>query len=64
MKVLIIECDAEELRANRTILDNISETLSSFTRSLAGFDVTPEQAADALKQMNNDREDLEEAADG
>ena len=63
MKILIIECDAEELRANRTVLDNITEALSGFTRSFAGFDLTPEQAADALKQMNNDRDDLEEESD-
>lgn len=25
MKIIYIECDAEEMRANRTILDNMSE---------------------------------------
>lgn len=62
MRILIIECDAEELRANRTVLDSITEAVSSFTRSFAGFDVTPEQAAAALKQINNE-DDEQEAAD-
>ena len=39
MKIFIIECNAEELRANRTIMDSISETLSNFTRAFCGADV-------------------------
>lgn len=38
MKILLIECDAEELRANRTVLDDITEAISSFTRSFAGVE--------------------------
>ena len=48
MKVIYIECDAEEMRANRTFLESMSEILSSITRSVAGYDITPEQVADAL----------------
>lgn len=27
MKLMLIECDAEELRANRTVLDGIAEAI-------------------------------------
>ena len=38
MKILIIECNAEELRANRTIIDTLNEALSNFTRPMFGVD--------------------------
>lgn len=61
MKILMIECSAEELRANRTVMDNITEALSVFTRSFAGFDVTPEMMANAKEMMEqDDEEELDE----
>lgn len=45
MKIIMIECTAEEMRANRTILDNISEAISSVTRAFARVDVEPEDIA-------------------
>lgn len=48
MKILLIECDAEELRANRTIMDGLTEAISSFTRAFAGFDVSADTAAAAM----------------
>lgn len=39
MKLLILECTAEELRANRTVMDTLNETLSSFTRPMFGVDI-------------------------
>lgn len=56
MKIIYIECDAEEMRANRTILDNVSEVVSSITRTLAGIDVDSSQVAEAMAKMS----DLEE----
>ena len=35
MKVLIIDCTAEELRANRTIMECVKDALRSFTDKLA-----------------------------
>ena len=61
MKVLIIECDAEELRANRTVLDNITEAISSFTESFAGARLNNKQIAAAFAEMA-DKEN-EEAED-
>lgn len=61
MKIYFIECTAEELRANRTIMDNITEAMSSITRSFAGFDVTPEQMAEAM--ANNEEPDEEDEDD-
>lgn len=36
MKIMIIEATAEELRANRTLMDSVNEALNSFTDSLCG----------------------------
>lgn len=56
MKIIIIECTAEELRANRTVMDSITEVLSGFTRSLAGIDLDNEQVAEVLSKMNEEEE--------
>ena len=58
MKILIIECDAEELRANRTVMETITEVLSGFTRPFAGVDLNPENVekymAENLTEENDD----------
>lgn len=38
MKILMIECNAEEIKANRTIIDTLNEALSNFTRPMFGVD--------------------------
>ena len=50
MKIFMIECNAEELRANRTVLDSLGEALSGFTRAFAGVDVTAEALADGMAE--------------
>lgn len=62
MKIIMIECTAEELRANRTVMDSITEALSGFTRSFMGIDLDNEQVAEALGKMNK-KEDAEESED-
>lgn len=39
MKLFLLECNAEELKANRTVMDSINETLSNFTRAFCGANV-------------------------
>ena len=63
MKVIMIECTAEELRANRTVMDSITEALSGFTRSLAGIDLDNEQVAKVLNKMNEEEEAEEKSED-
>lgn len=64
MKIIYIECDAEEMRANRTVLDNVSVAFSSIARTLAGVAVTPEQVASALNaRSDNDDDETEEESD-
>jgi len=63
MKVIMIECTAEELRANRTVMDSITEALSGFTRSLAGIDLDNKQVAEVLGKMNEEEELEEESED-
>lgn len=61
MKLMLIECNAEELRANRTVLDGISEAIGSFTRALAGVELPPNAFAEALKKYDSEEEIEEEA---
>jgi len=52
----MIECTAEELEANKTIADSITEALSKFTRRLVGIDLDSSQAAEVLREMNKEEE--------
>lgn len=61
MKIIMIECTAEELEANKTIADSITEALSKFTRRLVGIDLDSSQVAEALKKMNKEEEAEEES---
>lgn len=60
MKLMLIECDAEELRANRTVLDGIAEAIGSFTRALAGVDLPPDKLAEYMKKANTEEEEIQE----
>lgn len=60
MKVIYIEANAEEMRANRTVLDSMTEAFGSITRAIANVDVKPEQVAEALKKYNDQITDKEE----
>lgn len=51
MKLMLIECDAEELRANRTVLDGIAEAIGSFTRAFAGVDLPPDRLAKVMEKI-------------
>ena len=63
MKLMLIECDAEELRANRTVLDGIAEAIGAFTRALAGVEIPPEKFAEIMKKTNTEEEEIQEEAD-
>lgn len=60
MKVIYIECNAEEMRANRTIIDNLAEMFGTITRAIGGIDVTPEMMASAMSQDEDSEEESEE----
>ena len=61
MKILLIECDAEELRANRTVMDTITEALSGFTRSFAGIDLNPDTVAKYMSEnLAEENDDLQQ----
>lgn len=36
MKMILIECDAEELRANRTVMDSVTNALNNFASNMFG----------------------------
>lgn len=54
MKVIMIEATAEELKANRTILDSITDTLSAFSQSLVGISLSKASVINALADMSED----------
>lgn len=56
MKVLIIEATAEELRANRTVLDTVTDALSRFSESLVGVRMTSDQVSAALASIREEEE--------
>ena len=61
MKVIFIECDAEEMRANRTIMDSLSEAFGSLTKAIAGIDCTPEMISKAMAEketIESTKEDM------
>lgn len=53
MKILMVECTAEELKANRTVMDVFNEALSNFTRPMFGVDVD-------VSKLNCDSNESEE----
>ena len=59
MKLLIIECSAEELRANRTVMDTLNETLSSFTRPMFGVDFDISKVSDVSDDTQEEDENNE-----
>lgn len=59
MKLLILECTAEELRANRTVMDTLNETLSSFTRPMFGVDIDVSKLNYEESEEESEEEDNE-----
>lgn len=49
MTIIMIEATAEELQANRTVMDNVNEVLNKFTERLCGV-----SGVDYLKAMAED----------
>ena len=63
MKIIMIECTAEELRANRTVADSITDALSTFTENLVGVRLNSSQLAQALAESNNESSEESEVAE-
>ena len=60
MKIIYIEASAEDMRANRTILDSITEALSGVSRTLAGVDLDPAAVASYMAKAEEEEEDDEQ----
>ncbi len=58
MKVIYIECNSEELKANRTMLDNLGEAFSCITRAIGG--VAPETPAKAYAACDDEEDEESE----
>lgn len=59
MKIIMIEATAEELKANRTILDGVADAVNDFMSSFANMRVTPEQVGTVLLNMGEEGEEGE-----
>lgn len=60
MKIIYIEASAEDMRANRTILDSITEALSGVSRTLAGVDLDPAAVASYMAKVEEEEKDDEQ----
>ena len=58
MKILMMECNEEELKANKTIVESICDAISNFTTALCGVELNSEM----LARYNRFKDD-QEAAD-
>lgn len=57
MKIIMIECDAEEMRANRTIMDNLTDAVNKLTDSMFGVNnISKESVISALANANEEEE--------
>ena len=59
MKIIMIECDAEEIKANRTLFDSITDAVSNFVSNMRNSGITPEM----LAALHTDEEDEESEAE-
>lgn len=57
MKILIVECTAEELSANRTVMDTLMDTLNRFASSICRASISKDAVVKALNEMNAEDED-------
>ena len=55
----MIECTAEELKANRTVMDSITDAISGFTQSLVGVSLSQDDIIMALNNMSDAEDETE-----
>ena len=60
-KMMMIEANAEEIKANRSIFDGVAEALNNFSYNLFGANtnIQAEDVASALSNYNEQEEDNE-----
>lgn len=61
MKIIMIECDADEIKANRTLFDSITDAVRQFTSNFRNAGFTSEMLA-ALHR-DDEKEDADEEKD-
>jgi len=57
MKIIMIDCNAEEIRANRTLFDSITDAVSNFVSNMNNAGITPE----TLSALHEDEEETEDS---
>ena len=53
MKILILECTAEELKANKTVMDNVLDAINSFVGSFSGVNLSNSDLLKAISEDNS-----------
>ena len=56
----MIECNAEELRANRTVMDSIVDAMNRFTGDLFGVNKIDWSKLNEYQESKDNEEDTEE----
>ena len=56
----MIECNAEELRANRTVMDSIVDAMNQFTGNLFGVNKIDWSKFNEYQESEDNKEDTEE----
>lgn len=60
MKIIMIEATAEELRANRTVMDTINDAFRNFTNNLCGVNNLDLNFADISNSESEEEDEDEE----
>ena len=57
MKIIYIECNAEEMRANRSVIDCLTEAFSGITRAICGVEADEETIKGMISETGEERTD-------
>ena len=60
MNLIVLECNAEELNANRGFFDSITDAMARICGNLGRVKISDEAIANALVNLNRPDEDEEE----
>lgn len=54
MKIIYVECNAEEMRANRSVIDCLTEAFSGITRAICGVEADEEAIKSLLPETGGE----------
>ena len=54
MKIIYVECNAEEMRANRSVIDCLTEAFSGITRAICGVEADEETVKNLIDETGGE----------